>query len=74
MKFDPSYPLAREADLEIAKTQEALGQAENTKYVNETTDRDPTYELLREDLAKTQADLAAQQAAEKSLTDRKAHV
>ena len=68
MKFDPSYPLAREADLEIAKTQEALGQAENTKYVNETTDRDPTYELLREDLAKTQADLAAQQAAEKSLT------
>jgi uncharacterized protein involved in exopolysaccharide biosynthesis len=68
MKFDPSYPLAREADQEVAKTQEALGQAENTKYVNETTDRDPTYELLREDLAKTQADLAAQQAAEKSLT------
>ena len=67
MKYDPSYPLAREADQEIAKTQEALGEAEKSKYVNETTDRDPTYELLREDLAKTQADLAAQQAAEKSL-------
>jgi uncharacterized protein involved in exopolysaccharide biosynthesis len=67
MKYDPSYPLAREADQEIAKTEEAIGQAQNAKFVNETTDRDPTYELLREDLAKTQADLAAQQATEKSL-------
>ena len=28
-----------------------------------TTDRDPTFELLREDLAKNEADLAAQQAS-----------
>jgi uncharacterized protein involved in exopolysaccharide biosynthesis len=30
--------------------------------VTETTDRDPTYELLRQDIAKSQADLAAQRA------------
>src|SRR6202012_5278207 len=33
-----------------------------TKYVSESTDRDPTYELLREDAARTEADLAAQRA------------
>jgi uncharacterized protein involved in exopolysaccharide biosynthesis len=30
--------------------------------VNQTTDRDPTYEFLREDIARTQADLASQKA------------
>jgi polysaccharide biosynthesis transport protein len=67
MKYDPSYPLVREADQEISQTQEAINKAEQTKYDNETTDRDPTYELLREDMAKTQADLAAQQASVNAL-------
>jgi uncharacterized protein involved in exopolysaccharide biosynthesis len=67
MKYDPSYPLVREADQEIAKTEDAIKDAQQTKFVNQTTDRDPTYELLREDLAKTQADLAAQQASANSL-------
>jgi polysaccharide biosynthesis protein PslE len=69
LKYDPSYPLVQEADQEIAETEKAIGQAEQTTYLNEITDRDPTYELLREDLAKTQADLAAQRATEKSLED-----
>jgi uncharacterized protein involved in exopolysaccharide biosynthesis len=59
-KFDPSYPLVREADQEIADTQAAIAKAESSKYVNETTDRDPTFELLREDAAKAEVDLAAQ--------------
>lgn len=67
MKYDPSYPLVREADQEISQTQAAINKAEQTKYDNETTDRDPTYELLREDLAKTQADLAAQRASVNAL-------
>jgi uncharacterized protein involved in exopolysaccharide biosynthesis len=61
-KFEPSYPLVQEADQEIADTQTAITQAQKRVYVNQTTDRDPTFELLREDLAKTQADLAAQRA------------
>lgn len=62
LKYDPAYPLVREADEEIAQTKAAIAAAEKTKYVTQSTDVDPTYELLREDLAKTQADLAAQRA------------
>ncbi len=53
LKYDPSYPLVQEADQEIAQTETAIADAKKTNYVNETTDRDPTYELLREDIAKT---------------------
>jgi uncharacterized protein involved in exopolysaccharide biosynthesis len=63
LKYDPSYPLVKEADQELAQTKAAFEKAENTKYVTENTNADPTYELLREDLAKTQADLAAQRAS-----------
>lgn len=67
LKFEPSYPLVREADQEIAATQAAIVEAQKTQYVSETTDRDPTFELLREDLAKTKSDLAAQRAGAASL-------
>lgn len=61
-KYEPSYPLVREADQEIADTQVAITKAKGTQYVNLTTDRDPTFELLREDAARSQTDLAAQRA------------
>jgi len=62
MKYDSSYPLVQEADQEIAETQTAIAEAQKTQYLNQSTDRDPTYEYLREDLAKTKADLASQKA------------
>jgi uncharacterized protein involved in exopolysaccharide biosynthesis len=62
VKYDASYPLVKEADSEIAQTSQAIDEAEKVKYVNTTTDRDQTYEYLREDLAKTEADLASEQA------------
>jgi uncharacterized protein involved in exopolysaccharide biosynthesis len=62
-KYDPSYPPVKEADAEIAETEEAIHKAEESQYRNTTTDRDPTFEYLREDRARTEADLAAQQAA-----------
>ena len=68
-KYDPSYPLVREADEEIADTQAAISKAESSKYVNETTDRDPTFELLREDAAKAQTDLASQRATVSALKE-----
>lgn len=64
LKYEPTYPLVQEADQEITSTRAAIEEAQRAKYVNQTTDRDPTFELLREDLAKTRADLAAQHASE----------
>ncbi len=63
MKYEPTYPAVQEADQEIAQAKAAIADAEKTKYTTEATDRDPTFELLREDLAKTSADLAAQRAS-----------
>jgi uncharacterized protein involved in exopolysaccharide biosynthesis len=62
LKYNSRYPLVREADQEIAETEAAIARAEKTQFLTQTTDVDPTYELLREDLAKTQADIAAQRA------------
>jgi uncharacterized protein involved in exopolysaccharide biosynthesis len=68
MKYDPSYPLVKEADQEIAETQAAIAEAQKTQYLNQTTDRDPTYEFLKEDVAKTKADLASQKATAAALS------
>jgi uncharacterized protein involved in exopolysaccharide biosynthesis len=62
LKYDPSYPLVQEADQEVAMAKAAIAEAKKTRYVTQTTDRDPTFELLREDLAKTEVDLAGQRA------------
>lgn len=62
MKYELSYPLVKEVDEEIAATNQAIADAEQAKYVNTTTDRDPTFEYLRQDQAKTEADLASGQA------------
>jgi uncharacterized protein involved in exopolysaccharide biosynthesis len=63
MKYDPSYPLVQQADQEIAQTQAAIASAEKLQFVNQATDRDPTYELIRQDIVKTRADLASHQAS-----------
>ncbi len=67
MKYDPSYPLVQEADKEIAQTEAAIADAKKVQYVNETTDRDPTFELLREDIARAQTELASQKATSAAL-------
>jgi uncharacterized protein involved in exopolysaccharide biosynthesis len=63
LKYDPSYPLVKEAEQEVAQAKAAIAEAERAPYVNLTTDRDPTFELLREDLVRTEADLAGQRAS-----------
>ncbi|MFZ3217903.1 MAG: hypothetical protein WA192_17725 [Candidatus Acidiferrales bacterium] len=67
MKYAPDYPLVKEADEEVAENQESIANAEKEKYLNATTDRDPTFELLREDKAKTEADLASEKATASAL-------
>ena len=63
MKYDPQYPLVKEADDEIAQIKSAIATAKSTKYTTSTTDKDATYELIRQDLAKTRADESAQRAS-----------
>jgi uncharacterized protein involved in exopolysaccharide biosynthesis len=69
MKYEPSYPLVKEVEEEIAQTREAIASAEEAKYVNKTTDRDPTFEYLRQDRAKTEADLASEEATARALAN-----
>lgn len=63
LKYEPNYPLVQEADQEVAQAKAAIAEAEKNPYINQTTDRDPTFELLRENLAKDEADLAGQRAS-----------
>jgi succinoglycan biosynthesis transport protein ExoP len=63
MKYDSSYPLVQEADQEVAETKAAIARAETTPYIDQETDRDPTFELLREDLMRTEVSLAARRAS-----------
>lgn len=63
VKFDAQYPLVREADDEIAQIQSAIEAGEKTKYLTAATDKDPTYEVIRQDLARTKADAASQLAS-----------
>jgi uncharacterized protein involved in exopolysaccharide biosynthesis len=67
MKYEPSYPLVKEVEEEIAQTKEAITSAEEAKYVNKTTDRDPTFEYLRQDQARTETDLASEEATAAAL-------
>jgi uncharacterized protein involved in exopolysaccharide biosynthesis len=61
-KFEPSYRLVQEVEAQIAQTRAALATAEKSPQHEETTDRDPTYQWVREELAKAKADLAGLQA------------
>lgn len=57
-KYDPSYRLVQEIEKQIADTQAEIDAEENRPAKEETTDVDPTYAMLRNDLAKAQEDLS----------------
>jgi uncharacterized protein involved in exopolysaccharide biosynthesis len=61
-KFAPTYRPVQEVEQQIAQTRAAIEAAEKAPLRDETTDRDPTYEALRSELAKSQTDLAAMEA------------
>src|SRR2546425_4593525 len=58
-KFEPSYRPVQEVEKQIAQTRSALAAAETAPLREETTDRDPTHEWLRAELAKSRTELAA---------------
>jgi uncharacterized protein involved in exopolysaccharide biosynthesis len=67
-KFQPGYREVEEVEKQIAQAREAVAAAESAPPRDQTTDRDPTYEWMRAELAKAQADWAALQARAASLS------
>jgi len=63
-KFQPTYPLVVEIDKEITDTKATLAKEEATPLREETTDQNPTYGWINEELAKAKADLSGLQARE----------
>jgi uncharacterized protein involved in exopolysaccharide biosynthesis len=61
-KFEPTYRPVQEVEEQIAQTKAAITAAEKAPLRDETTDRDPTYEALRSELAKARTELAATEA------------
>jgi uncharacterized protein involved in exopolysaccharide biosynthesis len=61
-KYQPSYPLVQEVDKELAQTRASIAIEDAKPVREETTDRNPTYAWINEELAKAKSDLAAYQA------------
>jgi len=69
VKYDLSFPLVREADEEIAQTKAAIDKAKQMNYADKTTDLNPTYQLLQQDIARTRLDLATQKATSAAIAN-----
>jgi uncharacterized protein involved in exopolysaccharide biosynthesis len=72
-KYQPTYPLVQEVDKEIADTSASIAREEAKPIKEETTDRNPTYAWINEELAKAKADysgLRARAAAQQAIVDK----
>jgi uncharacterized protein involved in exopolysaccharide biosynthesis len=61
-KYQPTYALVQEVDKEIADARAAIVAEESKPIRAETTDRNPTYSWINEELAKARADYSGLQA------------
>ncbi|HTS08623.1 MAG TPA: hypothetical protein VMP68_23850 [Candidatus Eisenbacteria bacterium] len=66
-KYQPTYPLVQEVDKQIADTKQSIASEEAKPLKAETTDRNPTYAWINEELAKAKSDEAGLQARAASL-------
>ena len=57
-KYDSAYRPVQEIDKQIADTKSAITAEESTPVREETTDQNPNYLLIREELTKADADLS----------------
>lgn len=55
-KYKPDYPLVQEIDKELAETQTSIAAEEAKPLKDETTDQNPTYAWINEELAKAKAE------------------
>jgi uncharacterized protein involved in exopolysaccharide biosynthesis len=66
-KYQPTYPLVQEVDKQIADTRNSIAGEESKPIREETTDRNPTYAWINEELAKAKADYSGLQARASAL-------
>jgi uncharacterized protein involved in exopolysaccharide biosynthesis len=65
-KFSPDYALVRETDAQIAAAEASIAAAQRAQIVHQTTDRNPSFDWLTQELAKSNADLEATRARERT--------
>ena len=61
-KYQPSYPLVREVDKQIADTRVQIAAEESKPVREQTTDENPTHQFVSTELARAKADYSALQA------------
>jgi uncharacterized protein involved in exopolysaccharide biosynthesis len=61
-KYQPGYRLVQEVDKQIADTRAAIATEEAKPMKEQTTDRNPTYAWINEELAKAKSDYSGLQA------------
>jgi uncharacterized protein involved in exopolysaccharide biosynthesis len=72
-KYQPTYPLVEEIDKQIADTQASIAREEAKPIKEETTDRNPTYAWINQELAKAKAEysgLQARSAAQQAIVEK----
>ena len=67
-EYQPSYPLVVEVNQQIAQTRAAIAAAHQAQLQSRTTNRDPNYEMVREDLTRSKADLSSLYARASTLS------
>ena len=65
-KYAPGDRMLQEVNTQIEQVKAAIDEQERAPLHEETTDQNPTYAFIREELAKARADLASLQAKSKS--------
>lgn len=55
-KFAPGYPLVQEVERQIAETQSSIQAADRSPLRDETTDRNPSYEVIKDEMTKARAE------------------
>jgi uncharacterized protein involved in exopolysaccharide biosynthesis len=61
-KFAPTYPLVQAVDEQIAETKSAIKTEESKPIREESSDRDPAYQWVKDELTKAQTELSGLQS------------
>jgi uncharacterized protein involved in exopolysaccharide biosynthesis len=61
-KYEPSYRPVKEVEAQIAQARAGVAAQQNAQLQEKSTDRNPTYQWLEQELAKAKADLPTYQA------------
>jgi uncharacterized protein involved in exopolysaccharide biosynthesis len=56
-KFTPAYPLVQDIDQQIAGTKRAISEEESKPIREESSDRDPSYQWVKDELTKAQTEV-----------------